>query len=64
MKVNKVLCDHCGKELDNMTDYGDVEIEMAHKYQVVDLCVECFEKLYCVIEEFCKHPTEKGGGEE
>jgi hypothetical protein len=59
----KTYCDHCGTELDKMTDYEDVEIEMAHKHQKVDLCVECFEELHCIIKLFCKQPIKKGGAD-
>lgn len=61
MKSNKVFCDHCGKELDTQNDYDNIEIEMNHKWQKVDLCDECFEQLWSMIDEFCAHPTEKGG---
>lgn len=39
----KIYCDHCGKVLDTMSDYINVEIEAAHKRKFTDLCAECFE---------------------
>jgi hypothetical protein len=54
MKITKVYCDHCGKILDNMSDYIDLEFEVCHKSHKVDLCTECFEKLDERIKEFCK----------
>lgn len=56
----KVYCDHCGKELDCMTDYTDITIEAAHKMINVDLCKDCFERLCEQINKFC----ERKGGEE
>ena len=45
-------CDHCGVILDAMADYGGIDIEMCHKLKTVDLCTDCFEKLWCIIDEF------------
>jgi hypothetical protein len=53
MTITKVYCDHCGKILDNMSDYIDLSFEVCHKSHNVDLCTECFEKLDYVIKEFC-----------
>lgn len=65
MKENKVLCDHCGKKLNNMEDYIDVEIELGHIWRSHDLCSECIEGLKDVIDEYCaKYQTEKGGAQE
>lgn len=55
----KTYCDHCGKALDEMSDYVDVTIEVAHKRKHTDLCVECFEKMFVVLDDFCN----KGGAE-
>ena len=53
MECCKIYCDHCRKELDTKTDYYDIEIEMNHKWQRVDLCEDCFEKLWSVIDAYC-----------
>lgn len=50
----KIYCDHCGKVLDVMSDYGGVEIEVAHKYRKADLCTGCFEQLFDIIDAFCE----------
>lgn len=44
-------CDHCGKVLDEMRDYTQVEID---KYGLIvaDLCVECYEKLSDMLTEY------------
>ena len=58
MKENKIYCDHCGKVLDTMTDFDDVQIEMAHKWTTADLCAECLDELYDIVCAFCER---KGG---
>lgn len=60
MKDNKIYCDHCGKVLDTMTDFDDVQIEAAHKWTTADLCAECLDKLYDLVCAFCEA---KGGVE-
>ena len=54
----KIYCDHCGKVLDEMSDYVDLTIEVAHKRKHTDLCTECFEKLFVVLDDFF---DKKGG---
>lgn len=54
----KVYCDHCKCELDTMSDYIKLEIEMAHITTTTDLCTECFRKLDSIITRFC---SKKGG---
>lgn len=64
MKENKIYCDRCGKEIDTMRDYDDLQIDMGHKWHNTDLCIECLDELYDIVLNFCKeqdHPTEKGG---
>ena len=64
MKSYKVLCDHCGKELNEMKDYVDLSIDLNHIWRTHDLCAECLEDLKDVIDRFCTNkPTEKGGAE-
>lgn len=55
MIETKIYCDHCGKELDTKTDYDDIEVEMNHKWQKIDLCEECFERLWSIIDTFCSY---------
>ena len=59
MTETKIYCDHCGKALAEMSDYVDLTIEVAHKRKHTDLCTDCFEKLFVVLDGFC----EKKGGE-
>lgn len=54
MRVNKCFCDHCGKELEAMHDYEDVDISVDRPLMNTDLCVECFDELCKQIERFCK----------
>ena len=49
----KIYCDHCGKELDEMKDYADIKIELAHLWKKHDLCTDCLEKLKVVVDNFC-----------
>lgn len=58
MRVTKDYCDHCGKELNYMNDYGDTEINVKSWFKS-DLCAECIEKLDDIVLKFCK----KGGAE-
>lgn len=53
MNVNKWYCDHCGKEIDNMNDYIDTEIDTPYNLLSTDLCQDCVKKLWEVIGEFC-----------
>ena len=48
-----IYCDHCKRTLCKMSDYVGVKIEAAHKWQNVDLCVDCFELLCSMIDDFC-----------
>lgn len=60
MTITKVYCDHCGKVLDEKSDYVDLRIEMCHKAHNVDLCTKCFEKLVDTVKEFCKRSESNG----
>lgn len=56
MTVYKTYCDHCGKELNDMTDYPDVAIGFV-KFSKADFCKMCLDELETIISEF----VEKGG---
>ena len=58
MKDNKIYCDHCGKELDTMHDFDDIQIDMAHKWTTADLCAECLDKLYDLVCDFCERKVQ------
>ena len=49
----KTYCDHCGKELDDMKDYSDIELSVLN-YCKVDLCSKCLNELQDIIDEFIK----------
>ena len=53
MYVQKWYCDHCGKELDNIKDYIDTDINTAYDHTTQDLCQDCVKKLWEIIGEFC-----------
>ena len=55
MKEETIYCDHCGKKLDIMKDFDDVQIEMAHNLTEADLCDECLDELYKVVCDFCSY---------
>lgn len=57
MRETKIYCDHCGKVLDEMTDYVDAEID-THIWFKTDLCAECINELDRIVLEFC---GKKGG---
>jgi hypothetical protein len=59
VRVVKDYCDHCGAELDEMTDYGDTEIEIAHHWFKSDLCKNCMEELSAIAFKFCKKEKER-----
>ena len=54
MKITKVYCDHCGKILDDMSDYIELRFEISHICHIVDLCAKCLEKLNEKIDDFAK----------
>lgn len=49
MKKIICTCDHCGKELDGMNDYTDIQIDDFIDYVNVDLCLDCFRELNEII---------------
>lgn len=53
MTETKIYCDHCGKELDTMKDFCDVEFDLYTCYLSVDLCVECHNELKQMVKQFC-----------
>lgn len=38
-------CDHCGKELNEMHDYVEIEIRDFADYVETDLCAKCYDEL-------------------
>ena len=52
MRVEYHKCDHCGKELDEMHDYVDTEIDAVCWFSGVDLCKECAKELEKIVTSF------------
>lgn len=50
MKKIVYTCDHCGKELDPMGDFGEYNIDVNGEYIDCDLCKGCLEEL----ENLCR----------
>lgn len=46
------ICDHCGKEIDEMRDYTDMKIDNFINYAETDLCSECFRELDDMVLKF------------
>lgn len=59
MTKTKIYCDHCGKELDEMHDYVDEEIDMGISWLRTDLCTECMEELKQIVYDFCDKAEKK-----
>ena len=57
MKVTKIYCDHCGKELNEMVDWVGDEIMIANDRIVRDLCSDCAGDLVKIVEDFCSNAT-------
>ena len=43
------ICDHCGKELDEMKDYPDTEFDNFFDIFRADLCTKCFHELNNIV---------------
>ena len=59
MTKTKIYCDHCGKELNEMHDYIDVEIDMGVSWLRTDLCQECMHELKELVYSFCEKAEKK-----
>lgn len=61
MRIAKIHCDHCGRQIDIWRGYVDEEIVVATKRIKCDLCADCMEALVDLVEDFCTNVTvEKG----
>ena len=52
MKETKIYCDHCGKELNEMIDYTDLEIDSIVSFIKGDLCKDCVELFNKTVKDF------------
>ena len=59
MTETKVYCDHCGKELNEMHDYVDVEIDTGIFWTRADLCQECTHELKELVYSVCEKAEKK-----
>jgi hypothetical protein len=52
--MHKILytCDHCGKELDEIRDYTDMEIRDFADYIETDLCTRCYDELSDMVLQY------------
>lgn len=59
MEIRYHICDHCGKQLNPMKDYEDVELD---KYGLVraDLCTACYNELDIIIQKFLNRSVDNG----
>lgn len=53
-------CDHCGKILDDMKDYPNIDIDICCQTVSCDLCNDCVDELAKVVEAF----AQKGGADD
>lgn len=52
MRKNLYICDHCGKELNEMRDFTDMKIDTFLDYIETDLCSKCFRELNDMVLQF------------
>lgn len=52
MRKEVYICDHCGKELNPMNDYTEIDINNFDFVKEVDLCEECYNELCNIVREF------------
>ena len=63
MRKSTIHCDHCGKELDEMHDWVDTNIEIGSYTGKADLCKGCLDTLCAMSNHFLSNCRQKGGGE-
>lgn len=52
MKKTTYVCDHCGKEINLINDYTEMEINDFDFVKDVDLCEHCHNELCNIIRKF------------
>ena len=62
MRKTVFTCDHCGKELDEMKDYSDMEFDNFFDIFRADLCSKCFHELNNIVLKFI-NKNKDGQGE-
>lgn len=53
MRKTVFTCDHCGKEIDEMKDYPEMQIDDFADFIEVDLCTECYDELNNMVLQYC-----------
>lgn len=52
MRKEVYTCDHCGKEIDSMNDYTEMEINNFDFFAEVDLCKKCYQEVSDIVKKF------------
>ena len=52
MKKRLCFCDHCGKEIDALSAFADVNIDNFIDHMKVDLCRKCFRELNDIVLQY------------
>lgn len=52
MRKVTFICDHCGKELDEMRDYTETKIDNFIDFVEADLCSDCFRELNEIVLKY------------
>lgn len=63
MTIVKTYCDHCGKELDNTSDYISAEIKIGYVEINADLCFKCIGDSVEKTKAFCTQQGEEQNAE-
>lgn len=53
MRKEIYKCDHCGKELNQMHDFTETNLDDFDFYATVDLCEKCYGEISKTVYEFC-----------
>jgi hypothetical protein len=58
MKNIIFTCDHCGKEINEMAAFTDMQIDNFIDYVKVDLCNKCFHELNDIVLQYVNKKKE------
>lgn len=53
MRKTVFTCDHCGREIDAIGDYLEIQIDDFLDFTEVDLCRNCFHELNKIVLQYC-----------
>ena len=54
-------CDHCGKQLDEMKDYTESNIDVFYECMQCDLCADCAKQLVKLVVGYVKNGSAADG---